>query len=253
MQPNRIILLTACVNPDGMPFTAVIDSSIRVREYENALGYYLKETDCPIVIVDNSGYSFGSFAATCPDRIEALHFDGNGFDKELGKGYGEGLIIEYALNHSRFINSQQPVIIYKITGRHLVCNVSSLFHSTSFGESLSHKAVFAVLKENEKEAVSDVFSGPVSFFQDLTHYLQECNDSMGCYFEHKLFECIIRSIEEKRIRFFHFPLPIIQHGVSGSTGKPLKQIGSRSKYTLKYLLYLLKINKLIDRYNARFR
>lgn len=50
-----ILLLTACINPDGMPFTCLADVGVRKKQYIEALNFYLKNTTRKIVFVENSG------------------------------------------------------------------------------------------------------------------------------------------------------------------------------------------------------
>ena len=37
-----ILLLTACINPDGMPFTCLADVGVRKKQYIEALNFYVK-------------------------------------------------------------------------------------------------------------------------------------------------------------------------------------------------------------------
>lgn len=46
-----ILLLTACINPDGMPFTCLADVGVRKKQYIEALNFYLKNTTRKIVFV----------------------------------------------------------------------------------------------------------------------------------------------------------------------------------------------------------
>jgi hypothetical protein len=87
-----ILLLTACINPDGMPFTCLADVGVRKKQYIEALNFYLKNTTRKIVFVENSGTDISSSFKDFQHRIEFLCFDGNlCFDKRKGKGYGEAL------------------------------------------------------------------------------------------------------------------------------------------------------------------
>jgi len=58
---NAVILLTGCINPDGMPFTKLMDISERQKQYEEAIRFYLKETCLRIVYCDNSGIDISSY------------------------------------------------------------------------------------------------------------------------------------------------------------------------------------------------
>lgn len=55
-----ILLLTACINPDGMPFTCLADVGVRKKQYIEALNFYLKNTTRKIVFVENSGTDISS-------------------------------------------------------------------------------------------------------------------------------------------------------------------------------------------------
>ena len=54
MKRRYVILLTSCVNPNGMPFTALSDINVRKQQYLEALSFYVYNTSLPIVYVDNS-------------------------------------------------------------------------------------------------------------------------------------------------------------------------------------------------------
>lgn len=110
-----ILLLTACINPDGMPFTCLADVGVRKKQYIEALNFYLKNTTRKIVFVENSGTDISSSFKDFQHRIEFLCFDGNlCFDKRKGKGYGEALILEYAMAKSEFITDD--VLIFRQGG-----------------------------------------------------------------------------------------------------------------------------------------
>ena len=51
-----VILLTACVNPNGMSKTVLQDVELRRKQYVNALNFYLQETSLPICFVENTGF-----------------------------------------------------------------------------------------------------------------------------------------------------------------------------------------------------
>lgn len=124
---SPIILLTACVRPCGMAYTAMQDPDTRRDQYVAALRYYLDNTELRIVVCENTCTDFsGPFAREISDgRLEYLTFDGNGYDRRLGKGYGEALIIRHALLSSRFINGSHGYVI-KVTGRIMVENINDM-------------------------------------------------------------------------------------------------------------------------------
>lgn len=122
-----ILLLTACVNPGGMSFTVLQDPDVRMQQYAGALRYYIANTDLRIVFCENTGYDMSDrFAREISDgRLECLTFEGNNYNRSLGKGYGEALIIRHALHNSLFINDSDGYII-KITGRIIVENITDI-------------------------------------------------------------------------------------------------------------------------------
>ena len=123
-----IILLTGCINPNGMAFTALTDATIRLKQYVTAINYYLNNTNYPIVFSENSGTSINSYFNSYNNnkRLELLSFKGNN-NKDRGKGYGEAEIIDYALKKSLIIESHKNnCSIIKITGRLIVRNIMEL-------------------------------------------------------------------------------------------------------------------------------
>ena len=91
---KAVILLTGCINPNGMPFTQLTDTSDRQKQYVDAIHYYINNTDCKIVFCENSNTDINTLFKNKQDRLEILTFAGNQ-DKQRGKGYGETEIIEY--------------------------------------------------------------------------------------------------------------------------------------------------------------
>ena len=65
-----ILLLTACINPDGMPFTCLADVGVRKKQYIEALNFYLKNTTRKIVFVENSGTDISSSFKDFQHRID---------------------------------------------------------------------------------------------------------------------------------------------------------------------------------------
>ena len=187
MKKNIILLLTACVNPDGMSFTQLQSPEIRKKQYCNALNFYLDNTSYPIVFVENSGCDFScNFAEhISSNRLEYLTFEGNNYDKSIGKGLGESKILRYALDNSLFIRNCKYFI--KITGRLIVKNISH--YATS--KWLSFNNVFRCDLLKSGYAQSMVFvSSPKDMVKLLNKNFDKINDSAGIYFEHCLYESL---------------------------------------------------------------
>lgn len=161
---NQILLLTGCINPNGMPFTSLTDNSARKEQYIKAINYYLHHTDLPIVFAENSNTDISNHfqQAISRNRIEFLTFSGNN-KKNRGKGYGEAEIIEYALNNSQFItSSNSQCAIVKITGRLIVENIKEIINKRFYFQRdnsivVSYNTAFTL-------ADSRVILAPLNFY-----------------------------------------------------------------------------------------
>src|SRR6266542_3820804 len=122
-EKKQVIFLTGCINPGGMLFTKLQDPQDRKHQYIDAISFYLKTTTLPILFVENSGIDISEIfrEEILKKRLEIITFNGNGYDKRLGKGFGEMMIIEKALQDSVFL--KQADFVFKITGRYKLLNL----------------------------------------------------------------------------------------------------------------------------------
>ena len=159
------ILLTACIDPKGMAFTTLQDKEVRLLQYLNALDYYLHNTNLKIVFVENTGYDISKEYKQAIDnkRLEVLTFQGNDYDKTLGKGYGEALIIRYALEHSHLL--QQTSNIIKITGRLIISNIATLMKQCNTSDCVYCNLVKATSRKNTSYSI--FFVAPKEFFNNF--------------------------------------------------------------------------------------
>jgi hypothetical protein len=134
-----ILLLTGAIDlrKFNVPFTKIIDLEERLEQYKFSLEYSIENysTITKIVFCENTGYDFdysylSKRANTKGKKFEYLTFPGN-YDQiqKLGKGFGEGEIIKYALENSRLLNTESS--FYKLTGRLIVKNFDLLVTTTT--------------------------------------------------------------------------------------------------------------------------
>ncbi|MDR6923460.1 MULTISPECIES: hypothetical protein [Chryseobacterium] len=232
-----IILLTCCVNPAGMSFTKINDENTRIKQYYNAITYYLNTTDHKILIVENTLFNIDPVFLQ-NERIEYLTFDGNNFDKALGKGYGEALIIEHALQNSYFLKNEKAYII-KITGRLCVINLNNLIKDLPV-ENKNY--IMAEMTWKKDKAYSHFFISNYNFLKSFVERKENINDSKGMYFEHLLAEQI-KDMNKKGFPFLGLKRTVIIEGISGSTGK---------EYTKNYNIIQLLIFKIKNFYLKNF-
>jgi hypothetical protein len=115
------LLLTAAITPGAVPFVAVADGQERATQYFCALISWLRSSSAKnIVLCENTAteVDFGvlvDLARSLGKDLEILKFAGNSEAQRYGKGYGEGKIIEYAVDNSRLL--ARATRFYKATGR----------------------------------------------------------------------------------------------------------------------------------------
>ncbi|WP_127904523.1 hypothetical protein [Aeromonas caviae] len=109
MSNNEMIplLISSCVVSNA-PLTVLSDKKQRLQSTVNALlALSVSCRNVPIVICDGSGYDFSCEKELLQekfDRIEFLSFHNDSDSVRLyGKGYGEGQIVNYALEHSSIL------------------------------------------------------------------------------------------------------------------------------------------------------
>ena len=228
-----ILLLTGCINPNGMAMTALSNQEERKKQYIEAINYYLENTSYPIVFSENSGTDISNLfkKEINSGRIEYLTFPGNQ-NKEKGKGYGECEIIQYALSNSKIILSSQDKRIAKITGRLIIRNINSItwIHNILF----PRKTVFCAINSDLSFPDSRFIIAPDCFYHTFLKSKEIINDSQGYYFEHALCDTIKR---EKRFPYSPFLLMPQIEGVSGSSGKIYQKEKITCSFVAKYLKY----------------
>ena len=238
MDKNMILFLTACVNPKGMAYTKLSNPKKRLKQYKEALDWYLANTTLKILLVENTGYDFSEKyqMQIKKGRLEFISFEGNDFNRLRGKGYGEAGIMMYGIQHSLLIKNSPPkTLIAKVTGRLLCKNINEL--AGHYHDVNTVYANFGKDDWNGNIATSQVVIAPLRFFSG--YFLprrEEINDSQCRHFEHVLYD----SIEDwkhsgGKHRMFWIP-PVIE-GVSGTSGAMINtQIkgGKLLRYRIMY-------------------
>lgn len=228
-----ILLLTGCINPNGMTMTALSNQEERKRQYVEAIHFYLSNTSYPIVFSENSGTDISHLfkKEIKSGRLEYLSFSGNQ-NKEKGKGYGECEIIQYALNNSKIIHFVKDKRIAKITGRLIIRNINSIVrgHSILFPQ----KTVFCAINSNLSFPDSRFIIAPECFYQTFLKSKEAINDTQGYFFEHALCDTIKK---EKQFPYSPFLLMPQIEGMSGSSGEIYQKERITISFAIKYFKY----------------
>jgi hypothetical protein len=124
------ILLTTTVNVNtNINYMYQKHKQHRLNTYLIAIRKWLSYTSLPIVIVENSGYTFPEL--TSP-RLEVITFDADQYDytPKNSKGIHEAFSVLYALQHSSFLNKCSHFI--KITGRYYIPSFEKVLYSIPY-------------------------------------------------------------------------------------------------------------------------
>lgn len=230
---NIVLLLTSCVNPNGMELTVIQDPQVRLAQYLTAIQFYLTNTTNKIIYVDNSLTDLSQYfeKERINGRIEFLCFDGNKYEKSKGKGYGEALIIEHAIKCSKFLTEE--TMICKITGRLIIRNINRILKCIKRDD-----CIYANIDYNRKwgyECISTVFVSPPCFLRN--YFLKDkemIDDSKYYIFENHLFSSM-KEWTNNKYKHKEFLYPFLYEGVSGSTGK--QYVSGRYPYLRSFLKY----------------
>ncbi len=121
------ILLTTTIHVDtNLTHVHQKNKQERLDIYLKSIKHWLTCTSLPIVVVENSGYTF---SINSP-RLEVISFNSTdyNYDKELdSKGVHEAFSILYALQHSVFLKKCSHFI--KVTGRYFIPSFESLLQN----------------------------------------------------------------------------------------------------------------------------
>lgn len=237
---KSLLFLTACVNPKGMAYTKLNVPEVRLQQYKAALNWYLMNTDFQILLVENSNWDFSEDYKAYIEcgRLEFMAFDGNSYERSRGKGYGEAIIMEYGLRHSKLIqNMDNSDLLVKVTGRLLCDNLKAIVVANQ-----RPSTVYANIAKDDwggNICSSQFVVAPIVFWRDCFLPQREKLNDAACYhFEHLLYD----SVEQWRKNggnFCEFWTPPIIKGVSGTSGTPFATAMSRKQLFLYRIMYVL--------------
>lgn len=215
-----VVLLTASIMVNNVPFVTRKDTKLRAKDYEDSLKKWAN-IDVPIIFCENTGTSLEFLYKVQSNynmnNLEFISFNGNQEAKSRGKGYGELKIIDYAIKNSKFIFDDSFVI--KVTGRFYLKNIDNYI---KWLYKIDEPFVNVNFIKNMKLAESRVFGFQVDFFKRyLYKYQHRINDFENYFFEHALRDATLEAILDGNLRL---PLPIfpVLVGYSGTFGSKVK-------------------------------
>jgi len=237
------LLLTATIDVRGVPSLARSDPLERLSDYRWALERWVRcRAIDSIVFVENSGYDTESLQGVAREptatNVEFLSFDGQNFPRNLGKGFGETLNLEHALDRSATLASNDgDWLIMRSNGRNYVENIDVL------AEALRGSTdILCDFKELLTWGDGRVLGGTVTFFRDyVCPYGRGVNDSNGYYFEHALARAIHRGMADGLV-WRPFPERPRLRGFSGTSNRDYAE--SRVTRAARELQHKVKLRML---------
>lgn len=209
---SELIFLTGCISPNQMTHTVIIDPNFRKEEYLRSIDFYLENTTSRVLFVENSGTDLSdeiNQRVNYSDRLQIITYDQPHFDRNLGKGFGEMCILDYAKNNSSFFNESD--FIFKITGRYIIKNINSLLHKVNRVEC----DIYADFLSGLTYIDSRFWGAKRSFYEDyLLKSNIKVNDGAGVFFEHIL----ARNIHKAIINGYNFSPYLGFPNYSGQSG-----------------------------------
>jgi hypothetical protein len=202
------LLLTACIKPNTDDLLKVTDVEVRRKQYQDAITWYLQNTDYLICIGENSGTDVltDEMKSKYAERIECIIYKSEPILPDRGKGYKEMEIIETCLRESKFIAESD--LIVKCTGRLILSNINLIMKLLQKG-----KSVYGWMNLKYKICDSRFFICTPSFMQHfVTHYKEKVNKEV--LFEENLAFCI----KESSFPYGYPLFPARVEGIAGGFG-----------------------------------
>jgi hypothetical protein len=194
--PKPVVLLTATIFPEDMPFLKRADPVVREADYRWALKGWLDGTGYDtLIFCENSGASLNHLEEYARQvnrhkhRVIFLSAPKSPGARELGKGYGEMEIIQYALDNVPTIDPRQ--LIVKVTGRLRAANATRLLRRLE----LMQGDIFCSLRAKLTQADSRLFAITSECARE--HFFprkSDISDHKARYIEHALGDAVHSTI-----------------------------------------------------------
>ena len=173
------ILLTTTVHVHDTNYLYQTKKEDRLQTYLASIHQWLT-TDLPIIVVENSGYTFPELKGT---RVEVITFDSNK-DKEFhhflhslvqlkGKGLYEIRSIRYACEHSKLL--KQCTHFMKVTGRYFIPSLQVILQALPYSTKAvrQHNADQCEVVGCRKDYIETIFDYLVMKDHTFTHHVED--------------------------------------------------------------------------------
>jgi hypothetical protein len=237
-----VILLTASVDPMGRPGLTRVNPEARLADYEQALAAWIeaaRDVAADVVFCENSGWPLDSLerlaaARAAPGAVTFLQFRGNDYAPELGKGFGEALIVDHFVDTS-FRDDHRHDLVVKCTGRLFVSNIRAIVSGIAPDTDLACALDGALTWADSRL----VIGRQAPFARYLSGLRSEIDESRGAYLEHALMRRVARAIGDG-CRWRPFPELPRYVGRSATTGRRLDSPRERARWIVHGALRTLR-------------
>ncbi len=219
---NLALILTACIEPKNIPFLERKSVSERLSDYKKSFNFWCKNNNIKkIIFIENSGYNLEYFKNLSKNyknkEIEIISSNtNNSFDRKLGKGFGEHLILNTLFEKSQLIKKVDYFI--KVSGRFYIKNYNKLYSELEYKRS----DINLHIKDSFTYADSRVFSGSINFLENyVLKETSNINDTNNIFFENCLAKAAILAINDK-LKFSHLETFPFVEGIIGTNNKKIK-------------------------------
>jgi hypothetical protein len=131
IEHNLVLALTASVDVRGMPGVTRPDPQVREEDYLACLRYYINNHPRirKLVFIENSNWPLDRLRTALDENphgkdVEFISLNCNDFPRELGKSYGEFLLLERGFTASRL--ARDAHYLGKLTGRNFLMNLTQI-------------------------------------------------------------------------------------------------------------------------------
>lgn len=214
---NTVLLTASVVCND--PNTTLKSSGERRQSYVNAISNWLTQTSMKsVVICENTGdtglgEAVHEVAAAQSKKVEYLTYVGDAAMVQLrGKGYGDGEIIEYALENSKVLKEDDGGF-FKVTGRLNVANFDEIKRRLRGTENCFN--LMSTVFRCDRQVDTRFFYVQQGYYRErLLAAYKSVDDQNGRYLEHQFYSVLAGDPHVKR-----FPRQPEIVGASATMGK----------------------------------
>lgn len=192
---KKVTLVLLCnIDPKNVIHTARKNIQDRINDFNKSLPFWLNlDFFKKIIIVENSNYRGDLFTkhikkSINKKNIELIIYDGQKFNRKLGKGYGVFQQIDKILKISK--NAKKSEYFAIVPGRYIIRNIKKILLN-------NNKTLMCDINTNLTFAFSPLTFFSKSFLKN--YWLKFCakiNDSQGRTMEHQQAKAILRAISD---------------------------------------------------------